>query len=485
MRLARRPANPVLVRELRARARSPWAWALLPAYLGALGGATLLLYRAAGRSAVGYDGPSALVAPTVGRAVFHAVAFLVLVAVCFLVPGLTAGTVAGERERRTLLALRSSPLGPGPILAGKLLASLAQAALLVVAAAPFAVVAFLVGGVTAAEAGRAGTVVLAAALALGCLSLGCSTLARRAQGATVAAYALALALVVGPFAVYGAQVLVSGGEGGGRRDGNGRSKAVLALSPLVATADAVASLAPDEAAGLLPSPFGPVHDLILTEEAPPFSDGSGFAEGGEVFVDGVGAAEDSGPPTFFGEPGGPPATTSVGSFGEDGAAEEGVVEETVPTPALPAVALGQPAAPATTSDDGVIAGGVAEGEAGPEETAPAAGVGDRRGVVEVPPAVLPAPTTGAPAGTAPVRDGSDGVALSPEARAAAFLVRSDGVPTAEEDDGTVEGDSQDRSAGSEAAGLGKLWPRSVGAFGLLSAASLLVSVLRLRREGGA
>ncbi|MGH9039809.1 MAG: ABC transporter permease [Acidimicrobiia bacterium] len=256
--VVRRPLNPVLARELKERMRRKRAPLVLTVYLVLLTGALWILYLGAG-SDIG--GINALRLASLGRAAFHTLLFTMLILVGFIVPGLAAGAIAGERERRTLAPMQVTLLRPWSILAGKLASSLVFVTFLIVATLPLFGVSFLLGGVEPGEVMRGVAMVLVVAATLGSLALTCSTLMRRVQGATVVSYALVAMLGVGTFVGFGAQLLID-------RDGpEGRAQLLLALNPLMATAD-VLDRSPNENS-LLPSPFTPLQELIeLREQAP-------------------------------------------------------------------------------------------------------------------------------------------------------------------------------------------------------------------------
>ena len=285
-----RPLNPVLARELKERMRRKRSGVVLTVYLLLLAGALYLLYL--GASTAGAEGPGALRLASLGRAAFQTVLFAMLVLVCFIVPGLAAGGVAGERERQTLVPLQVTLLRPRSILFGKLAASLVFVAFLVVAALPLIGMSFLLGGVEPGEVVRGVAMVLAVAAMLAALALTCSTLMRRVQGATVVSYAVVALLLGGTFVAFGAQMLVD------RHGPRGRSQLVLALNPLMATADVV-SRAPEGGSSRVPSPFTPLQTLIDERKRPREGDGmflgrgdplSGFAVtngSGMVVMDGM------------------------------------------------------------------------------------------------------------------------------------------------------------------------------------------------------
>ncbi len=196
----------MLARELKERMRRKRSGFVLTVYLLVLSGALWLLYL--GASAAGADGPGALRLASLGRAAFQTLLFTMLFLVCFIVPGLAAGGVAGERERQTLVPLQVTLLRPRSILLGKLAASLAFVVFLVFAALPLIGVSFLLGGVEPGEVVRGVAMVLAVAATVAALALTCSTLMRRVQGATVVSYALVCFLVGGTFVAFGAEMLV-------------------------------------------------------------------------------------------------------------------------------------------------------------------------------------------------------------------------------------------------------------------------------------
>ena len=247
-----RPLNPVLARELKERMRRKRSGFVLTVYLVLLSGALWLLYL--GASAAGTDGPGALRLASLGRAAFQTVLFVMLLLVCFIVPGLAAGGVAGERERQTLVPLQVTLLRPRSILLGKLAASLAFVVFLVFAALPLIGVSFLLGGVEPGEVVKGVAMVLAVATTVAALALTCSTLMRRVQGATVMSYALVLFLLGGTFIAFGAQMLAD------QKGPRGRAQLILALNPMMATADVVGRT-PDNGSRV-PSPFTPLQMLI-------------------------------------------------------------------------------------------------------------------------------------------------------------------------------------------------------------------------------
>ena len=249
--------NPVLERELRQRLRGRAAWVSLTMYLIVLGLILRLVFDVATRSESVFGASQVQAASGAGRSIYHWLLFVMLGLICFIVPGLTAGAIAGERERQTLVPLQITLLSPRAIVFGKLLASLAFVVLLVIAALPFLSVSFLLGGVAASEVMKGVGMVLVIALAIAALSLACSSAARRTQTATVTAYALVGMLVIGTLVIYGAQRALDTSPDGSSRP------TVLLLNPFAATAEVVRGR--NAAFVNLSSPFTPFQEMIATD----------------------------------------------------------------------------------------------------------------------------------------------------------------------------------------------------------------------------
>jgi ABC-2 type transport system permease protein len=273
VRRGRAPLNPVLARELRVRLRGWRAWWLLTAYLVLLGTICFLVYEAeTGRSPSDpFAAPSPTAFAAVGRSIFEWLVFFMLLLVLFLVPGLTSGAIAGERERQTLVPLQVTLLHPWQVVVGKLGASFAFLALLVLATAPLLSIAYLIGGITFVNILQGLGVVLFAGVALTCLTIVVSAVFRRVQTATVAAYALMLALTLGSFLVWVAAGIVDEARG---EDGRNPPAFLLATNPLFTAADVLDDDAVDMGFGLS-SPFDPMEEALLRSQYDGMSGGFG------------------------------------------------------------------------------------------------------------------------------------------------------------------------------------------------------------------
>jgi len=109
-----------------------------------------------------------------------------------LAPILTAGSLAGEQERRTFDLLATTPLSGYHIVLAKCFAALCYVLLLIVASLPILALTFLMGGVGLAEMALAAVSILAGVLVNGMVGVACSAWVRQ----TYVALMMALAVVV-------------------------------------------------------------------------------------------------------------------------------------------------------------------------------------------------------------------------------------------------------------------------------------------------
>ncbi|MFN2230634.1 MAG: ABC transporter permease [Anaerolineae bacterium] len=191
--------NPIVVKELRSRMRGGRAFAILTAVLLVLGGASYVLYRIVLTTSRYSSMP---LSPQIGQTLFVGLAFLELMMVAFVTPAVTAGAVSGEQEKQTYEMLLATPLRPGAILRGKLVASLGYVFLLIFAAVPMASVVFIFGGVAPRELLKALVIITCVAVMLGVVGVFFSAWLGRTTRATVASYLLVLVLLVLPYVAY-------------------------------------------------------------------------------------------------------------------------------------------------------------------------------------------------------------------------------------------------------------------------------------------
>lgn len=186
---------PVLNKEFRQRmrlARTPW---ILLLYLGMMG-LLIFSYMFLMEKEKFFDSGE-------NRLLFMGLAMIHQVILAFIVPGLTAGAISGERERQTLSVLLTLPLSTRGIILSKWVASLAFVILLIVASLPLYASVFLFGGVSPEEILYTFVHLLVTVCFLGALGIFFSTLVRRTGAAMVTTYGTVALILVGiPVALF-------------------------------------------------------------------------------------------------------------------------------------------------------------------------------------------------------------------------------------------------------------------------------------------
>jgi len=195
----------IMVKELRSRFRGRRAFVIITVYLGVLALIAYGVYAVVAPQAqmqAQFGGSFANASATIGQAIFLLLSIFQLLLVGFIAPAFTAGAISLEREKQTLDLLVTTPMRPGGIIVGKLLAALAFVGLMIVAAVPISGLVLMYGGASIDDIVRQQVVLLVTALGLGAIGLFWSALIKRTQAATVLTYVTVLALVVGTTMVF-------------------------------------------------------------------------------------------------------------------------------------------------------------------------------------------------------------------------------------------------------------------------------------------
>ncbi|GEM_PF-137948 len=184
--------NPVAVKELRGRMRGVRAFAIITVFLIMMSSFTLILYILQLPSILG---ARTIITGELGRVLFTGVVGAELIMIVFIVPALTAGAVAGERERKTYDLLQTTLLPAPSFLVGKMESALGYIVLLLLSAIPLQSIAFLFGGISESEVLLAFIVLAMTALILGAMGLYFSARTDRTITATIRVYTIALAVI--------------------------------------------------------------------------------------------------------------------------------------------------------------------------------------------------------------------------------------------------------------------------------------------------
>lgn len=137
-------ANPILKKELVLGARSIKFPMALLCYSGCLAITALVTLDGITSNYRYYSNSMDFDTLT---SIFMILAYMQLFMICIIIPILTAGSIAGERERQTLDIMLTSPVSPLSIVMGKLLASMSNVFLFVISSLPAMAIAFLYGGI--------------------------------------------------------------------------------------------------------------------------------------------------------------------------------------------------------------------------------------------------------------------------------------------------------------------------------------------------
>jgi ABC-2 type transport system permease protein len=192
--------NPVLARELRARARRKSVPILLSVFLLVLVGiAATVSWTTVGdvdeeATVLGANQYNQLT--TLGRNMFEWTVTALFGLICFMVPGFTAASISGERDRQTLIPMQVTLLRPRQIVLGKMLSSSSYTLFLIAMSIPVVALGYAIGGVERGEVIRAIIGLLFVATIWAFFSIFASALVRRTAPAVVLAYAIMLLFLI-------------------------------------------------------------------------------------------------------------------------------------------------------------------------------------------------------------------------------------------------------------------------------------------------
>jgi len=272
--------NPVLAREVLERFRTRRAAWFIFAWTLGIGVVGYVVYLVSQQVANNFFGMGRLVATGfMGRFLFQAMALLMMTAVVMVVPGVSALTIVGERERQTLSLLQVTQLSPFQLIFGKLTSSLSYFLLLLVAVAPIIALPLLFGGMSFGDIFAALGMMLVTAVMIGSVSLAISARARSSRGAVAGSYTVSFFIAFFTIAMLLAELLVVRGAGNAIVPPRGREVFSSWLNPYVAMVDAVdapLSLRMD----FQFTPFTPFEALLYARQGVSSGITGGFGMGG-------------------------------------------------------------------------------------------------------------------------------------------------------------------------------------------------------------
>jgi ABC-type transport system involved in multi-copper enzyme maturation permease subunit len=180
--------NPVLQRELLVNLRTPRAFILLFLYQALLG--TMVYFAWPQETRVD------LASNPAGQNLVDLFFVGQYVLASLMAPSFAASAITGEKERKTYEMLLASPLRPGSIVLGKMIASLAHIAVLIFASLPIVMLCLPLGGVSLYEVLAAYLGLIISVVTFGMISIACSSYFKRTAASLVVSYLLILPLAL-------------------------------------------------------------------------------------------------------------------------------------------------------------------------------------------------------------------------------------------------------------------------------------------------
>ncbi len=211
--------NPVLQRELVVNLRTGRAFVLLFGYNALLGLVVLLAWPQDRQLDLSTN-------PEKAKLLVNLFFLGQYVLASMMAPSFAAGAITGEKERKTYETLLASPLRPGAIVLGKLLASLAHLAVLIFCSLPIVMLCLPLGGVSIYEVLAQYLGLVLSVCLFGMISIACSSFFQRTAASLVVSYLLIL-----PLAILGILFWNAFGN-----DGQARLFAILTVVPVVCLA---------------------------------------------------------------------------------------------------------------------------------------------------------------------------------------------------------------------------------------------------------
>src|SRR6056297_3392493 len=182
--------NPVLQRELLVNLRTRRAFVLLGMYQLLLAAVVLVAWPSDERLDLTTNPPSAKKLVNLFFLGQYVIASL-------MAPSFAAGAITGEKERHTYEMLLASPLLPGAIVLGKMVASLTHLGMLIIASLPIIVLCLPLGGVSLYEVLAAYLGLIISVILFGAIGVMSSSYFPRTSSALVVSYLAILPLVIG------------------------------------------------------------------------------------------------------------------------------------------------------------------------------------------------------------------------------------------------------------------------------------------------
>lgn len=190
--------NPVYLKELKTSVRTMKTSMILLGYNGLLALFGLFAFVIIFSFDLRYGGVIQYSAILKVYSIIGAVEFGLML---FIIPSITAASIASEREKQTLELLLTTKLSPLQVITGKLLSSISTMILLALSSLPILALVFSIGGITVYDLLEFMILIIVTAIYIGSIGLFFSTLFKKTTFATVSTYGSVLFLTVGTLVV--------------------------------------------------------------------------------------------------------------------------------------------------------------------------------------------------------------------------------------------------------------------------------------------
>lgn len=228
-------SNPVYQKEMKMSVRTIRLAMLIMVFNGILAALSLLsMYGAVNRSRFfGSVQFSSVIQ------IYSTVAYIEFAMFMLLVPAVTAGSISGEKERRTLDLLLTSRMTSFSIVLGKLKASLNLVRILAISSLPVLSLVFIFGGIRIRDLVGVLCALLISGFFAGSVGILFSTISRKTTTATVLSYGSLIALIFGSYGILGFLQYLDSNNIGKFTNGIGKGIYILLLNPAVAFVELV------------------------------------------------------------------------------------------------------------------------------------------------------------------------------------------------------------------------------------------------------
>ena len=129
------------------------------------------------------------------------IAYTLFFMIYLLVPGIAGGSIAIERERKTLDILLTTHLSPWKIVLGNLESSLSMIFLIAFSTLPAVSLILIFGGVSVVDLLALVVILVISGIFIGSIGIFCSAMIRKSTVATIVSYVIVMMLILGTVAI--------------------------------------------------------------------------------------------------------------------------------------------------------------------------------------------------------------------------------------------------------------------------------------------